>query len=276
MRDEASIRRLARRLGVRTDYAEKDYVNSWMLYRIYSTSFGENLLFKGGTALSKLYFPNTWRFSEDLDFTVTGNPSASRETLAETLEMISRRSGIEFWITEFYESPDTGYPVSYIEASIQYRAMFDHRNTTELNLMSDEVVASTPVTHEYDYEDVPPVSLTAYSLAEIFAEKLRTIYQRARGRDFYDLYQLVVGDWTPPAATVASIFAAKCEHAPADSFHTTPNPRQGLPLTNRGTIVDDWETRLPELAAELPPFETVEGRLNAYLVDTLGPELRAG
>jgi hypothetical protein len=32
--------------------------------------------------------------------------------------------------------------------------------------------------------------LPAYSLAEIFAEKLRTIYQRSRGRDYYDLYQI--------------------------------------------------------------------------------------
>ena len=32
MLDETAIRRRARELGVRTDYAEKDYVNSWVLY----------------------------------------------------------------------------------------------------------------------------------------------------------------------------------------------------------------------------------------------------
>ncbi len=60
MLDDTAIRSLARELGVRTDYAEKDYVNSWVLYRIYTTEFGDDLLFKGGTALSKLYFPETW------------------------------------------------------------------------------------------------------------------------------------------------------------------------------------------------------------------------
>ena len=54
MIDEAAIRRLARERGVRTDFAEKDYVNSWVLYGIYTTAFGEDLLFKGGSALSKL------------------------------------------------------------------------------------------------------------------------------------------------------------------------------------------------------------------------------
>ena len=51
MLDEATIRQRARELGVRTDYAEKDYVNSWVLYGIYTTAFGDDLLFKGGTAL---------------------------------------------------------------------------------------------------------------------------------------------------------------------------------------------------------------------------------
>lgn len=51
MLDETAIRRLARDLGVRTDYAEKEYVNSWVLYGIYMSGFGDGLLFKGGTAL---------------------------------------------------------------------------------------------------------------------------------------------------------------------------------------------------------------------------------
>ena len=41
MLDEAAIRQRARELGVRTDYAEKDYVNSWVLYGIYTTDFGD-------------------------------------------------------------------------------------------------------------------------------------------------------------------------------------------------------------------------------------------
>jgi len=45
MLDEAAIRRRARELGVRTDYAEKDYVNSWVLYGIYTTDFGDGLVF---------------------------------------------------------------------------------------------------------------------------------------------------------------------------------------------------------------------------------------
>ena len=48
MLDEPAIRRLSQQLGVRTDYTEQDYINTWGLSAIYSTDFGENLLFKGG------------------------------------------------------------------------------------------------------------------------------------------------------------------------------------------------------------------------------------
>ena len=62
MISEAQLRRLARELDVRLGYAEKNYVNSWILWAIYTSPYGDNLLFKGGTALSKLYFPETWRY----------------------------------------------------------------------------------------------------------------------------------------------------------------------------------------------------------------------
>lgn len=66
---DTRVRTLARQDGVTAGLAEKNYVNSWILYAIYTGPFDESLVFKGGTALSKLYFPELWRFSEDLDFT---------------------------------------------------------------------------------------------------------------------------------------------------------------------------------------------------------------
>lgn len=98
------LRVLARKLGVRQGYAEKNYVNSWLLWGIFTSNYGENLLFKGGTALSKLYFPQSWRFSEDLDFGVDGEYQASEDELRALLETVTDRSGIEFTIREHHES----------------------------------------------------------------------------------------------------------------------------------------------------------------------------
>ena len=46
---------------------EKDYVLTAILQRIYTSEFRDKLVFKGGTALHKLYLFQ--RFSVDLDFT---------------------------------------------------------------------------------------------------------------------------------------------------------------------------------------------------------------
>lgn len=265
MIDETAIRRIARELGVRTDYAEKNYVNSWVLYGVYESRFGGDLLFKGGTALSKLYFPDTWRYSEDLDFTVLGEYDGSKEALRDALDLAERLSGIHFEITDYHEASVSTYPAHYVEAHVQYQAMFDHRNTTELNVMIDEVVARDPASHTHSYEDVDPFSLSAYSLAEICGEKLRTLYQRVRGRDYYDLYRIISGDETPPLEIVAPIFEAKREHAPEESYHTPPTPADGVPSSRLSTVEDDWQTTLPELASELPRFDQVEIELDAYL-----------
>lgn len=274
MIDETDIRRIARELGVRTDYAEKNYVNSWVLYGVYESSFGDDLLFKGGTALSKLYFPETWRYSEDLDFTVRGRYDGSEDALRDALDTVERLSGIRFEITDYHESRESTYPAHYVEAAIQYEAMFDHRNTTELNVMVDEVVADDPVSHTHSYRDVDPFSLSAYSLPEIFGEKLRALYQRARGRDYYDLYRIISGDDPPAPEVVASVFGEKREYAPDESYHTSPNPAKGVPSSRRATIEDDWETTLPELTSELPPFEQVESTVDAYLKRKVAPAVR--
>jgi predicted nucleotidyltransferase component of viral defense system len=79
--------------------------------------------------------------------------------------------------------------------------------------MVDEHVAFEPVQHTHTYEDVPEFNLQAYSVEEIFAEKLRAIYQRGAARDYYDLYQLLETESVMiDFAKVQPAFEAKCEH----------------------------------------------------------------
>src|SRR5579863_2768709 len=63
------IASLASTLQLLPTTVEKDYVLSWVLYGISQNSKLSEWLFKGGTCLKKCYF-ETYRFSEDLDFTV--------------------------------------------------------------------------------------------------------------------------------------------------------------------------------------------------------------
>lgn len=59
----------------------KDYVLSWLLLGISKNPIlSDNLVFKGGTVLKKVYFPD-YRFSEDLDFTLLDNGIMNEDLL---------------------------------------------------------------------------------------------------------------------------------------------------------------------------------------------------
>jgi len=259
MISEAQLRRLARELDVRLGYAEKDYVNSWILWAIYTSSFGNNLLFKGGTALSKLYFPETWRYSEDLDFGVEGNYHGNEAELQETLEDAGRASGIKFDVTKHRELQKDAYPTHYVNIDIQYTAVLGHKNTTSLDIMIDEYVAFDAVEHRHSYEDVPEFALTAYSREEIFAEKLRALYQRSQARDYYDLYRMITEAQIDESAILPA-FRSKCDHEGLEI-----DLSGGLPVEKRDEILDGWQNTLPDLVSTLPEFSTVYDSLEEHI-----------
>ena len=74
------IKRIAREEKLTAGVVEKDYTLTWLLRGFYLLNNGldDRFVLKGGTAIRKVYFPQTWRFSEDLDFTVAKvwNPKA--------------------------------------------------------------------------------------------------------------------------------------------------------------------------------------------------------
>jgi predicted nucleotidyltransferase component of viral defense system len=51
-----------------TDNILKEHYQIYILDQLYKSNFGNNLVFKGGTALKLAY--NSIRFSEDLDFSI--------------------------------------------------------------------------------------------------------------------------------------------------------------------------------------------------------------
>ena len=71
MIDRAEILRFGDEFGLEPRIVEKDYILGWVLAGIYrDPNLASTWIFKGGTCLKKCFF-ETYRFSEDLDFTVT-------------------------------------------------------------------------------------------------------------------------------------------------------------------------------------------------------------
>ena len=72
-------------------------------------------------------------------------------------------------------------------------------------------VSFCPVTERqvyHPYSDGFPISVTSYSLEEILAEKIRSLFQRTRSRDLYDIGQLAD---RVDRQVVKSILLQKCD-----------------------------------------------------------------
>jgi predicted nucleotidyltransferase component of viral defense system len=70
MISKQEILQLAAQLNLHPHVIEKDYVLGWFLAGISQhPALNTSWVFKGGTCLKKCYF-ETFRFSEDLDFTL--------------------------------------------------------------------------------------------------------------------------------------------------------------------------------------------------------------
>ena len=277
----ADIDDRVRRWELREDVVEKDYVLGWVLWGIGADPLlGKTWVFKGGTCLKKCYI-ETYRFSEDLDFTVLeGGPIEPEEVLAAVrpvLDRVGQESGIDFAVRPAAcRSRPSG---TSAEGSLYYRGPRGAPGPAriKLDLTSNETVVRPPVlrTIGHDYPDsLPePGQVRCYGLEEVFAEKLRAMGERSRPRDLYDIVNLFRRpDFRPYAALVREILAAKCasKSIPVPSYESI-----------RGSLMFDeleaeWENMLAHQLRALPNFEHFSSelpRVFAWLSGEETPEL---
>ena len=91
MIDYLQVQRLALKNNVSQEIIEKDYfIELVLFYFSKDSSLCENLVFRGGTALKKVYFPE-YRFSEDLDFVIDSKKEINvyQDIVIQILQKIS-------------------------------------------------------------------------------------------------------------------------------------------------------------------------------------------
>src|ERR1700716_3620357 len=111
--DRREILDFAAQTSLNPHVIEKDYVLGWMLAGIYAhDELANSWLFKGGTCLKKCFF-ETYRFSEDLDFTLRNEAHIDeaflKRVFAEIGAWVYEESGIEIPADkqefEIYQNP---------------------------------------------------------------------------------------------------------------------------------------------------------------------------
>ena len=284
MIDRSEIIRLAGELGLQPRVVEKDYVLGWVLAGIArDEALSRAWLFKGGTCLKKCFF-ETYRFSEDLDFTVIEPAQLDRDFL------IGRFKTLATWL---YDTTGIELPAELLrfdvydlrtggragEGRIAYRGPIAPRGgdlpRIKIDLTADEHVVLPsvirPVTHPYS--DVPADGVTArcYAFEELFGEKVRALAQRARPRDLYDVINLFRhGDFSNAAAVIRDVVSQKCR------FKQIPFPTfEGL-VSAHPELIGEWGNMLGHQLPSLPPVDLFWDALPEFfrwLTGSMIPEL---
>ena len=166
------------------------------------------LVLKGGTAIRKVYFPKTWRLSEDLDFTFVGRKrlESIRAGFEGVFGFLASASGIAFSLREFNPG------VWSIFANVQYIGPLGARNRIAHDISMKERLVEEPEwrTIDPEYPDLDRFRVKVYPLSEILVEKIRSIIQRGKTRDYYDVWRLLK-EKTFDRMRIRELLVKKCE-----------------------------------------------------------------
>jgi predicted nucleotidyltransferase component of viral defense system len=181
---EDELRRIAGRKKIPLGIVEKDYIITLVLSEISKLECIQKMIFKGGTCIKKIYFPDA-RFSVDVDFTCLGNVT---EGLLGDLNKRLRGNEIEniSFIDVIKEEKREG-----IRLSVRHQDMRGHRTSMKIDLSLRDDTVNIPQSKEIlDTYGLIPFKLGAMVLEELLAEKVRAVIARSAPRDIYDIWFL--------------------------------------------------------------------------------------
>ncbi len=182
MIDKRELLEKARERNLTLGIIEKDYVLGWILFGLINI---KGLIFKGGTALSKIYLPEMCRLSEDLDFVYLDDFTNITRAIDSVFESIEKRSRIVLRLKSKYENPD------YLQLKIQYDAVLA-RNWVKVDVTREAPIDRVRLKHlKRIYSDYPDFKIKVESIEEIAAQKIRSLVERKKCRDFFDVWQLM-------------------------------------------------------------------------------------
>jgi len=267
MISRSELQRLANREKVALGTLEKDYVITEVLKALSLVpALSELLVFKGGTALRKVYFAD-WRYSEDLDFTVKHD--MKKEELRQELDKWYQQVGLDSQIqltTKMLHKPD-----GYARVRTQFVGPLSYPAMIFMDLSFDE-----PLCLEPDCRKVlaAPFSseeqkVLAYPLEELLAEKMRSLLERGKSRDYYDAWRLLKEKSSSlDLEILGTVLVKKIAH-------------KGLSITGMADLLPQdtkvlkryWEKDLGQQIIPLPSLEEVIEELQDMLDKLVAPHI---
>ncbi len=264
MIDPIEIHEAANETGLNPYVIEKDYVIGWILAGIYNHSeIRDAWVFKGGTCLKKCFF-ETYRFSEDLDFTLRDaahlDEAFLSTVLSEVADWVYQNAGINIPIDELKAEVYTNKAgVTGGQARVYFRNPLPHTKNSpgriKVDLTTHEVLVrdsvQREVLHPYSDRRDDGIQALCYDFPEVFAEKTRALAERTRPRDLYDVINL----YRRPEAQdvrddIRAVLARKC------AFKEISVPTLADLLPFREDVAATWVQMLDHQLPQLLSFES--------------------
>jgi predicted nucleotidyltransferase component of viral defense system len=265
---KSELQRLANREKVALGVLEKDYVLTEVLKALSRvTSLSDLLVFKGGTALRKIYFAD-WRYSEDLDFTAKHDMKEEelQQSLDEWYYQVEQTSQIRL-ITKMLHKPN-----GYARIRAQFNGPLGYPGMIFMDLSFDEPLCLVPEQRMILAE--PFLSegrkVLAYPLEELLAEKIRSLLERGKSRDYYDVWRLLKEKSSElDLKVLGNVLVKKLKHKQL----TFTSVNDFLPK-DTNTLKQYWATELQQQINQLPSMEAVMEELQDMLTNLVVPYLR--
>ncbi len=280
MIDRREILESASAFSLQPGVVEKDYVLGWLLAGIYAhPELVDSWVFKGGTCLKKCFF-ETYRFSEDLDFTLRDEAHLEdgflRRVLGEVTTWVADESGLVMPADQLsFDIYANLRGRLSCQGRIGYRGPVSPRSNAggwpkiKLDLTADERLVLPATRREvfHPYTDRPEAGLwiNSYSYEEAFGEKIRALGERTRPRDLYDVVNLFRhGDTRPSAPILLNVLEQKCE------YKEIGVPTLEALEPHRAHLEATWDSMLGHQLPVLPPVADFWAALPEFFTWLMG------
>lgn len=193
----------------------RNFIMERFLERVSISPYRNNFILKGGMLVASLVGIDT-RATMDIDTTIRALPLNEDEAVKIVNEIIHIQieDGISFEIVKVSEiMTDFEYP----GVRLVLEARLDRlKQRIKIDLSTDDVITPSAIRYSYPlmFED-RSIELMTYTPETLLAEKIQTILARGitttRMRDYYDVYEIVVGNKVRiDKKVLAEAFTATC------------------------------------------------------------------
>jgi len=166
------------------EQVEQDLVLSRALVAMYSNStVADQLVFRGGSALNKLFFAEAGRYSEDIDL-VRRKAGPIGNLIGEI------RKTLDYWLGSPKWKQGRDRFSLYYRFETSFEPVSGMRLKIEINTREHFSVLGTD-RREFSVDNpwfTNSADVQVYKLDELLGTKMRALYQRKKGRDLFDLW----------------------------------------------------------------------------------------